>query len=144
MSCVQTARTGVDGKVVVEGQKVARITKWSLNPKAGVSEWGDSDGAGFTLALAGRRGATGTMEGKFDTEDEVYDLFREGDDVEVVLWQSTIAADYWALPCAIISDFSLEYDVDGQGVVGWSANFTVSGRFYHPGESGSPSHSLPS
>ena len=139
-----SARTGVDGKVVVEGSKLARITKWAISPKAGVNEWGDSDGEGFTLALPGRRGCTGSIEGKFDEDDEVYEILREGDDVTLVLWQSEVAGDYWAFPAVIIADFSLEYDVDGQTVVGWSASWNSSGRFYHPGESGAPAHTLPS
>lgn len=139
----ETARTGVDGKAVVEGELVARLTKWSLSAKAAINEWGDSDGEGYTLALPGRKGATGTIEGKFDEEDEQYNLFAEGDQVELVLWQSEEAQDYWAFPCVIVGEFTLEYDVDGQTVVGWSAPWTSSGRYYRPGQSGAPAHTLP-
>lgn len=139
-----TARTGKDGKAVVDGTLIARLTQWNFQETADGSAWGDSDGAGYTNRTAGRKDLTGTIEGKFDTDDDVYDVFRPGDIVELILWQTTTAGDYWALPRVLIQNFSLTYNVDTQEVVGWTANFGSDGIYYAPGEAGAPSETLPS
>lgn len=136
-----TAITGVLGKAVVDDVTVARLTQWSIDPSAGDSEWGDSDGEGYTLVKSGRKGATGSCEGKFDTSKPQYAVFKLGDEVKLVLWLD--ASRYYAIPCAVITGFSLVVNVDTQEVVGWTANWKASGKFYYPGQSGAPSESLP-
>lgn len=141
-SYTTSAITGVAGKAVVDDTLVARITQWSLEPTAGDSEWGDSDGEGYTLVKSGRKGATGSCEGKIDTSTPQYAVFDIGDEVELVLWLD--ASRYYVIPCAVITSFSLTVNVDSQEVVGWTSNFKTSGKFYYPGQSGAPSQSLPS
>ena len=136
-----TARTGEDGYVTVDGTLVARLTQWSFNPTAAESAWGDSDSAGYTNRKAARKDGTGSMTGKFDTSNKVYDLFMPGDAVELVLWESK--TEYWALPCAIITSFEVTYDQDSKEVVEWTADFGADGKYYYPGESGAPSHTFP-
>ena len=136
-----TAITGVLGKAVVDDVAIARITQWSFDPQVGDSEWGDSDGAGYTLVKAGRKGGTGSIEGKFDTSVPQYVPFVIGNEVNLILWLD--ATRYYAIPCAVITGFSLVVNVDTQEVVGWTANFKASGTFYYPGQSGAPSESLP-
>ena len=92
----QAALTGRLGNMVVGADTVARLTQWSVNPTlASSSEWGDSDGAGFTNAAAGRKGATSETEGKYDTGSEVFDLFQPEDIVQETLWLDNLSL-YWA------------------------------------------------
>lgn len=126
--------TGRHGHVQIGGAEIARITKWTVNPTlASSAEWGDSDSAGHTNRAAGRKDKTFTMEGKFDTTDEVYDLFQEGDIAEIKLYldESTL---YYEFPRALCSDFSLEVDRDTEDIVAWSSSWGEDGVSYYPGE----------
>lgn len=143
MSCSSsTARTGSAGKAVVDDTLVARLTEWTFNPTADESAWGDSDSAGYTNRVSGRKDGTGSITGKFDTTNKVYDLFMPGDTVKLVLWES--ATDYWVLECALITSFTVTYNQDTKEVVEWSADFGADGKYYYPGESGAPTEILPS
>ena len=137
-----TAITGVLGKAVVDDVKVSRITQWSFEPAVGDTEWGDSDGAGFSLVKAGRKSGSGSIEGKFDTAKPQYAVFEIGDEVELTLWVD--ATRYFAIPCAVVTGFSLSVNVDSQEVVGWTASFKSSGAYYYPGQSGAPTETIPS
>ena len=142
MACDTTVLTGVDGKVTVDGHLVARITKWAVSPKlASTSEWGDSDSQGYTNRAAGRKDATFSCEGKFDTDHPVWNLFQPGDCGEVILWMTPTL--YWLFPCALNSSFNLEVDVDGETVIGWTSEWGANGKFYRPGQSGAASKTLP-
>jgi hypothetical protein len=136
-----TARSGELGKAVIEDTLVARITKWSLEDSVGESAWGDSDSEGYTNRKAARKDCTGSLEGKFDEDSPVYDLFATGDIVELVLWET--ATDYWAFPRALMKNFKITYDQDTKEVVGWTADFGADGKFYRPGAVGAPAHTLP-
>ena len=138
----QTALTGRDGQFVVESSLVARTTKWEVNPKlATKSEWGDSDSAGYTNRAAGRKDATFTAEGKYDTDSEQWDLFAEGDTVLAVLWMN--ATLYWYFARALCDDFKISVDRDSQEVIGWTSGWGSDGKYYHPGQSGAPAATLP-
>lgn len=121
---------------------VARTTKWDVNPKlANKSEWGDSDSEGFTNRAAGRKDCTFTSEGKFDTDDEQYDLFQEGDILIAVLWMN--AALYWYFERALCDDFKLSVNIDTEEVIGWTSAWGADGKYYRPGASGAPAATLP-
>jgi hypothetical protein len=135
--------TGRNGKFVVEDTLVARITSWDVNPTlAGGSEWGDSDSAGYTNRAPGRRDATFNAEGKYETTDEVYDIFEINDIAKAVLWMDATSL-YWAFPRALCNDFSLTVDVDTEEVIGWTSGWGADGIYYRPGQSGAPTETLP-
>lgn len=136
--------TGRNGKFVVGSSLVARITQWAVNPKlVGGSEWGDSDSAGYTNRAAGRKDCTFTAEGKYDTTDEVFDLFQPEDVAIATLWMDNSSL-YWDFPRALCNDFSLMVNVDTQEVIGWTSAWGSDGIFYRPGQSGAPTRTLPS
>ena len=142
MSSLNTL-TGRNGKFVVGTSLVARTTKWDVNPTlAGGSEWGDSDSAGYTNRTPGRKDATFTAEGKYDTSDEVFDLFQPEDVAIVVLWMDATAL-YWDFPRALCNDFSMSIDIDTEEVIGWSSSWGADGIFYRPGEAGATARTLP-
>lgn len=151
MSCTTTAVTGRKGKFQVGTSLVARTTQWSVNPKlATKSEWGDSDTAGYTARMAGRKDATFSAEGKFDDADEQYDLFQPGDKAIAVLWiriaETTpvvISALYWDFPCAMCDDFNMSVNIDSQEVIGWTSAWGTDGVYYYPGEEGATARTLP-
>src|SRR5688500_1049885 len=136
--------TGNAGKVEVDDTLVARCTEWEVNPTVEESAWGDSDSAGYTNRVAGRKDCTGSFGGRFDNDDEVYDLFMPGDTVELTLWQSQTPANYWQFPCALITNYTMAVNMDTKEAVAWSADFGADGIFYRPGQSGAPSESYPS
>lgn len=142
MSSLNT-KTGRNGKFVVATTLVARCTSWAVNPTlATKSEWGDSDSSGFTNRAAGRKDATFDTEGKYDTSNEVFDLFQPEDIAIAVLWLDATSL-YWDFPRALCMDFNLSVDIDSEEVIGWTANWGADGIFYYPGESGATSRSLP-
>jgi len=132
----QNTYSGRDGGVKVGGKWVARITSWNLTTNVQTSEWGDSDSEGYTNRLAGRKDATFTTEGKFDSSSNpVYNLFAAGDVAEVILYVSTEGKGElnWRFPRALCTEFSLNVNVDTGEVVGWTANWGADGKYYRPG-----------
>ena len=136
-----SVRRGSLGKVEVDGQAIARITLWELTRVVEETAWGDSDSAGFTNRVKGREDATGSVTGKFDNDDPVYDLFDVGDTVELVLWETTTA--YWDFPCALIQSFNISYNQDTKEAVEWNASWGADGIFYRPGAAGAPAQVYP-
>ena len=140
----ETTITGRNGKFVVDDTLVARTTKWAVSPKlAGNAEWGDSDSGGYTNRASGRRDATFDAEGKYDTDDEVFDIFHPEDILTATLWMNDVDL-YWDFPRALCIDFSLDVDIDTEEVIGWSSSWGADGIFYRPGQEGAPARSLPS
>lgn len=135
--------TGRLGKLVINStNKIKRVTQWAVAPKlATTSEWGDSDGEGYTLRAAGRRDCTFTAEGKFDTDDEIYAIFQPGDMAEAALWMN--ASLYWYFPRALNSEFGLAVNVDTEEVIGWTSQWGADGCFYYPGQTGTTAQTIP-
>ena len=123
---------------------VARTTQWQRTETlASKSEWGDSDSAGFTNRAPGRKDSTFTAEGKYDTSNEVFDLFQPEDIAIATLWLDTTSL-YYDYPRAMCDNFQLTVNIDTAEVIGWTSSWGADGIFYYPGEAGAPSRSLPS
>ena len=138
--------SGKNGKFVVDAALVARTTQWQVSQKlAQTSEWGDSDSAGYTNRLGGRKDATFTTEGKYETTDEVWDLFSIDDLVAAALWLDNVSATrlYWAFPSALCLDFGMTINIDTGEVEGWTSSFGSDGLFYYPGQAGAPAYTVP-
>jgi hypothetical protein len=135
--------TGRLGRFVVGTSLVARATQWQVTKTlATKSEWGDSDSAGFTNRAAGRKDATFTSEGKYDTSDEVFDLFQPEDIAIAVLWMNNTTL-YWDFPRAMCDNFQLTVNIDTEEVIGWTSSWGSDGVFYYPGEAGATARVLP-
>jgi len=116
---------------------IARTTQWAVNPKmASSSAWGDSDSCGYTNRAPGRQDATFNAEGKYDTTEEIFDLFQPGDIAACALFLSNVAGLYWYFPRAMNEDFAMTVNIDSQEVIGWSSGWGADGKFYHPGQAG--------
>lgn len=146
-----TARTGHGGRVLVKDigstyYLVARVTQWSVNPTATEAAWADSDSRGFTNRRAGRRDCTGTLTGKLDKTYPAYKniLFAtddaspdNNDTVALALYEDGNEATpdtYWFFPRAVITSYTMTFDMDTRDPVEWSANFGSDGVFFKPGD----------
>ena len=138
----ESVRTGNQGKAEIDDTPVARITVWELTVTVEETAWGDSDSAGFTNRVAGRKDCTGKVTGKFDNDDPAYDLFDVGDSVELVLWETENS--YWHFPCVLMQSYAVSYNMDTKEAVEWNADFGADGIFYRPGAAGAPSEVYPS
>lgn len=137
-----SALTGRLGVFTVDGTRVARCTEWNVDPAlAHNSEWGDSDSAGYTNRMAGRKDCKFSANGKFDTTSPQYDLFDPGDIVAVVLWMNTTLR--WTFPRAECIGFKLAVNIDTEDVVGWTSEWGPDGIYYRPGQSGAPAATYP-
>lgn len=135
MSSLNTI-TGRNGKKTVGTTQVARTTQWSLNQAlATSSEWGDSDSEGFTNRAAGRKDATFSDEGKYDSASEVFDLFQPGDILISTLWLNAVDL-YYDFPRSLNNAFNLVVNIDSEEVIGWTADWGADGVFTFPGEPG--------
>ncbi len=142
MSSVNTL-TGRTGKFVAGSVLIARTTTWAVNTKMATgSEWGDSDSAGYTNRAAGRRDATFTAEGKYDSSSEVFDLFVEGDILITTLWLDNVGL-YYDFPRALNQDFNLVVDIDTEEVIAWTSAWGADGIYHRPGQSGAAVRTLP-
>lgn len=135
-----TALTGRYGAFYAEGQRIARCTQWAVSQKpASVSEWGDSDGCGWTCRAPGRRDVTFTAEGKFDTETHQWTYFVGGDYAAVYLYLRHIGGcdesgigsseNSWSyyFPRAVCMEFNLTVNIDTEEVVGWTSSWGNDG-----------------
>jgi hypothetical protein len=135
--------TGRNGKFTIAGALIARTTLWDVNPTlATSSEWGDSDSSGYTNRAAGRRDCTFNAEGKYDTTDDVYDVFMPEDILQCTLWMDNVDK-YWDFPRALCMDFNLSVNIDTEEVEGWTSSWGSDGIYYRPGAAGAPSRTLP-
>jgi len=144
MTAATNVKTGRNGKFVVGTTLVSRVTQWEVNPTlANKTEWGDSDGGGYTLRAAGRKDATFSAEGKYATDNEVYDLFQPGDESIAVLWLDATSL-YWDFPAALCDNFSLTVNIDTEEVIGFTSDWGANGIFYYPGQGSATDREIPS
>jgi len=136
--------TGRNGKFVVDGILVARTTQWQVTRTlASKSEWGDSDSGGHTNRAPGRKDSTFTAEGKYDTSDEVFDLFQPGDIAQATLFLNAVVPFlYYDFPRALCDNFQLTVNVDTSEVIAWTSAWGEDGKSYYPGEAGAPARTL--
>lgn len=142
MPCSLTAVTGELANVVVGSTRLKRITGWTVNPSDSGTAWGDSDGGGFTLRRGGRRDASITIEGKYDSGRPIESVFEEGTFANpLVLWQD--ASRYWYFDCAKCESFQYQFNSDTMEVVSWTSTWAPDGIFYDPDDANLPASSLP-
>lgn len=142
MTCSsETVARGNLGKVKVDNVSVARVTQFELTEQVDETAWGDSDSAGATNRVAGRGEVVGSMQGKFDNDSPVINLFAAGDTVALVLFENTTR--YWNLPCALIRSYNVVIDTDTKKPVEWKADWASDGPYYRPGAVGAPAQTYP-
>ena len=123
--------TGRNGNFEWNSVEIARVTQWDVNPTlATTNEWGDSDSGGYTNRSAGRKDATFTSEGKYDTTTEIYDSFQPGDISTATLLLAVGTS--WSFPRALCMDFGMTVNIDTEEVIGWTASHGADGTYSAP------------
>jgi hypothetical protein len=129
-----TALTGRFGKFRVGSTNVARVSEWEVSPSlAHKAEWGDSDSAGFTNRMGGRKDCKFSAQGKHDTAAPQYSLFAPGDIVAANLFMDIQSNLGWTFPRALCEDFKLVLNMDTEDVVGWTSAWGADGEYLPPG-----------
>jgi hypothetical protein len=123
------AISGKGGKAQIGSTDISEITKWSFNPTSNNSAWASSDTSGYKKRVAGVKDGSGSIEGVFDEEDEIYLTFEPGDSITLKLYID--ASKYYSVP-SLIDSFSIEVDLNDGEVVGWSADFSINGAWTKP------------
>lgn len=136
-----TIRTSKASVVVIDDVLMLRVRNVTQNPNSTVFEWGDSDSGEFTNTIGTRKKTTGTISGLFDEDQRLYDIVREGQTSKLIIWED--ATDYWAFPCALLTNVNFTYDQDTKNPIEWAFDFGSDGVYFAPGEAGAPSESLP-
>jgi hypothetical protein len=80
--------------------------------------------------VAGTKDHSGTLEGKFDDSDPIDDYFDEGDLVTLHLYVTSSA--FYVVP-AMITEVSIEVDIDEGDIIPWSASFGGNGAWSSSG-----------
>lgn len=125
--------TGRNGNFSFAGQEIARVTQWAVNPTLATSnEWGDSDSGGYTNRSAGRRDATFTTEGKYDSSNTFWDIFQPEDLAAAVLYCNLALQPFWNFPRALCTDFNMSVNIDTEEVIGWTASHGADGTYSPP------------
>lgn len=121
--------SGQYGQASVSSSELIGCDGWTLNKAAVVSTRATSADAGWKVAVAGTKSGTGTIKGPWDSADPADDHVDVGTSVSLKLY--TTATAYYSLT-AIISEFTVEVDIDNGEIVGWNASFTASGAITNP------------
>jgi len=120
---------GQYGLLEIGSSELIGVDSWTLNKTAVVGTRATSADSGWKVAVAGTKSATGTVKGPWDAADPPDDHIDIGSSVSAKLY--TTATQYYTLT-AIISELSVEVDVDSGEIVSWNASFTASGAVTNP------------
>lgn len=121
--------SGKDGKVVVGGTPLAEITAWTLVTSSRNPSYASSDTGGWKTRLAGVKDGRGMLRGKLDTASPITSQLDEGDAATLLLHLNGTLS--YQVP-AIIDELRLEIDIDTGDVIGWAAEFSVTGAVTKP------------
>jgi len=120
---------GKEGDGTAGGQ-IPHLTKWTFKPTVSLQEFASNQTNGFKRRVCGVRTASGTLEGKWSRTNSIYNLFKEGDNVTIVL---TITAGITISVPALIKGMSIEVDINDNAIVSWSADFESDGEYTFSG-----------
>ena len=107
----------------------AEITGWTFNTTSNNPSWASSTSPGFKKRVAGVKDGSGSISGKYNSANAIFDTLEVG--VTVTLTLKVNATNFYAVP-AIIDSFNIEVDMDNGDVVGWTADFSTNGEWTEP------------
>jgi hypothetical protein len=117
--------SGQYGTLMANGAVVC-CDHWTFSGKTSVHKRGHNLSGGFKEGVRGTRDGSGTMKGPVGPSGHA--PFADGDVIESMMFYTTATAGK-SIPIAIVSEVKEELDLDNGDIVGWDANFEVSGSY---------------
>lgn len=122
--------SGQYGSIKIGSSAVQECTSWTWSRSVQEHAYASCATGGFKKRVAGTKDHSGSLEGKLDLDQSVEDFFDEGDIVTLNLYVSSTA--FYVVP-AMITELSIEVDIDEGDIVPWSANFGGNGAWSSSG-----------
>jgi predicted secreted protein len=123
------AISGSGGDVKIAGTQIAEIKKFSLTLKAELHAYASNKTAGWKERVGGTKDWSVSLEGVWDPADKAIAVLLPG--TEVDLSMLTDANDTFLGP-AIVENWKIEVDIDGGGLVTWTAEAQGNGELIVP------------
>lgn len=124
--------SGKHGTVKIGSSDVRELTNWSGSFNPNNQAWNSNQTGGAKRRIAGVLDSSGSMAGKFDESDPIWNSFEEGDEVTLHLYVCQNPPRYRVQP-AVIGEVQYEVDIDDGAIVGWTANWEGNGPGYWVG-----------
>ncbi len=124
------AISGQYGKVLSGGSQTTECQGFEWSRSVVEHAYASCATGGFKKRVAGTKDHSGTLNGLFDVSEPIYEVFDEGDAVTLHLYISTTA--YYIVP-AMITELSIEVDIDDGSIVPWNASFGGNGAWSSSG-----------
>lgn len=124
------AVSGTFGKIMIGSSNLVECTGWTWQRQVADHAYASCATGGFKKRVAGTKDHSGTLDGKFDPSDSIDDYFDEGDLVTLNLYVTS--TDYYIVP-AMITELSVEVDIDEGDIIPWSASFGGNGAWSSSG-----------
>lgn len=122
-----TPESGKSGAVKISSTSVGEVLKWTARKTAVVDVFGSSESAGYQKSIAGRKGISGTIEGKWDSAAAAPIL--EGASVTLQLYLN--ATELLTVP-AIMEEFEITVDINTGVANAFRANYQSTGAYTEP------------
>lgn len=143
-TCSNAAITGKNGAVYCGGQRVARVTQWSLDASVDEKIWTDSGGSGvydaqgYVNRAPGNRNLTGTVDFIYDETYPQDRRFREGSCCQLVLLLNDDTLVAWIVGEALITRLTIMVNIRDSELIEGTLDFGSNGKYFAPGEAGAP------
>ena len=129
-SCPTGPVSGIQGYVVCDNHRIARIKSWTATVSADEIMVADSDSGVFKRRIAGRYDIQGSFDFNYDTNFPQTSCIVEGDCCDLVLWIEQDVGHYWFVDDAFIKSLSLTVNVETAELVGGTAEFANGNAYY--------------
>ena len=122
-----TPESGKAGAVKISSTSVGEVLKWTARKTAVTDVFGSSESGGFQKTIAGRKGISGTIEGKWDSAAAAPIL--EGASVTLQLHLN--ATELLTVP-AVMSEFEITTDINTGVANAFRASYESNGSYTEP------------
>ena len=122
-----TPESGKGGSVKISATSVGEVLKWTARKTAELDVFGSSESAGYQKAIAGRKGITGTIEGKWDSA--LVSPILEGTSATILLYLN--ATELLTVPC-LIGEFEIGVDINTGTANTFHAAYSSNGAYTEP------------
>ena len=124
--------SGQDGDVVIAGQALYEVEKWSISFKSANQAYASNVTAGYKKRVAGVKDCSGAVTGAWDPGNPAYGTggvagcVHEGSTPQIYLYID--ASQYYNVP-GIVDTFKMDVDLDNGNIVAWTFDFSGNGQW---------------